>query len=402
MLDLWQSLNNRDIALLIWGSVFLVFAAMVARSHVKPLLRAFLSPKVSGVFLALLANAAMAVWGLWRVGLWEMTHLKDSIVWFLTVACVSVFQVLKARENPRLFWDLVWQSLGFTAAIGFITNTYVLSLGWELFLVPAVSLVASMSVVADHYPKHRVLRRPLRLLLTGIGFALAVFAFRQLYLGFGDLLTWATAKQFLLAPTLTFLSLPTLYLFALWAQYEEHFLRIGIWLKDKPELIRYAKRRTLVSCGLNLARLGKLKGEYYVQFQESRTEGAVAEITRKFARRPKPRQLCGEVVRTRIVPYKLPANGQAAQMVLIDWKNTSDEAVNAAFADIVPYDADGERLPSGAEDYCIYRSGGDSESEVEPGQIYVEPEEQGFILLSSVFGQAARVEARITRLIADH
>ncbi|HUD21132.1 MAG TPA: hypothetical protein VMQ44_03645, partial [Candidatus Saccharimonadales bacterium] len=46
------------------------------------------------------------------------------------------------------------------------------------------------------------------------------------------------------------------------------------------------------------------------------------------------------VVRTRLVPYDLPANGQSAQMVLTDWVNTSDVPAGAAYADITAYDAD--------------------------------------------------------------
>ncbi|MDO8649750.1 MAG: hypothetical protein Q7K33_00305 [Candidatus Berkelbacteria bacterium] len=99
------------------------------------------------------------------------------------------------------------------------------------------------------------------------------------------------------------------------------------------------------------------------------------------------------------MPYTLPANGQLVQKVLIDWKNTSDLPAGAAFADIVAYDADGEKLQSGTKDYCIFSYDGCEESKILPGKTYIEPDDDGYVLLSNAFGRAEHVEAKITKLL---
>ena len=399
MRELWESLNNRELALLFWGGVFAVFGIVVARSHLKSLLKAFLAPKVSGVFAALAAYVVCIVLILASWKIWDASLLKDTIVWFFTVGCVALFQASQAGKNPHLFRDLVLDSLKLTVVIEFVRDTYVLPFGWEMVLVPAITFIACMSIIADNRKEHKILRKPLKTILGVLGFSLVGFAFYQLYLAFNDFATWKTAKEFMLEPALTFLAVPFFYLFALVVNLEGHFMRLGFWLDEKPELLKYAKGQSLLASHLSLRRLARLKGEYYVELRDATSKEQVGRLTQEFANKPEPKQLKGEVVRTRIIPYMLPANGQQAQKVLIDWKNTSDMAAGAAFADIVAYDADGDELLSGAKDYCIFSYDGNEETKVKPGEVHVEPDEEGFILLSNAFGIADRVEIRLTRLL---
>lgn len=401
MRELWESLNNRELALLIWGAAFLVFGALVARPHIKPLLKAFFVPKVSGVFAALAAYVVGVVILLASFKVWDTSLLKDTIFWFFTVGCVALFPAMKAGEQPHVFRDLVLDSLKLTAVIEFVRDTFVLPLGWELVLVPVVTLLACMSIIADSHKEHKILRKPLKTLLGLFGFALVGYAFYQLYLAFRDFVSWETAREFMLEPALTILTVPFFFIFAFWVNLENHFVRLSFWLDKRRDLLPAAKRQSILASRLSLRRLAKLKGEFYVELQSAKNKAAVRELTRKFAAKPEPRQLKGEVVRARILPYKLPANGQLVQMAVIDWKNTSDTPIGAAFADITAYDADGDELQSGAKDYCIFSHDGTDESKIKPGEVYVEPEDEGFVLLSNPFGVAERIEVKLTRLLED-
>lgn len=102
-----------------------------------------------------------------------------------------------------------------------------------------------------------------------------------------------------------------------------------------------------------------------------------------------------EVVRARVVPFTT-AMGEAAQMVLIDWKNTGGTPIRTVYADIIPIGADGTVLESGASDYTIFAAEEESEA-VQPGRVYREPNGEGFVLFPA-YGLAVRARARITRV----
>ena len=86
-------------------------------------------------------------------------------------------------------------------------------------------------------------------------------------------------------------------------------------------------------------------------------------------------------------------------MVMIDWKNCNSEPVYAAYANIVPFDADGQELGSGVKDYPVFFSETPA-SFVNAGETYIEPEGEGFVLLSNAFGKATRVDVEITKLLS--
>jgi hypothetical protein len=104
-----------------------------------------------------------------------------------------------------------------------------------------------------------------------------------------------------------------------------------------------------------------------------------------------------EVVRARVVPYKNP-NGKRMQEVLVDWKNIGETTIRAVDADIIPYDARGNRLDDNAyDDYAIYAVS-DVDPGVAPGHTYREPRGSGF-KLTLESGAAKRVEVRITETV---
>ncbi|MEX0642957.1 MAG: dienelactone hydrolase family protein [Pirellulales bacterium] len=119
--------------------------------------------------------------------------------------------------------------------------------------------------------------------------------------------------------------------------------------------------------------------------------------------RPKPVKVMSgpsaEVIRTRLVPFTTPG-GVRTQMVLVDWKNTGTTIIRAADADIIPYDARGNRLDSGWKGKPIYAVD-DSSPGIAPGETYVEPKGKGYILMPIDPGtpKAAKVVIKITEVV---
>ncbi len=101
-----------------------------------------------------------------------------------------------------------------------------------------------------------------------------------------------------------------------------------------------------------------------------------------------------EVTGVRIVPFTT-AQGKSTQMVLVDWKNTGTAPLSAVFADITAYDAGGNKLPTSTTQKCVFAVFKDDER-IQPGDSYISPDGEGFILLPSpVHTSASRATATI-------
>jgi hypothetical protein len=101
------------------------------------------------------------------------------------------------------------------------------------------------------------------------------------------------------------------------------------------------------------------------------------------------------IVQTRLVPFTT-AQGQAAKMVLIDWRNTGTAPVKEIHASLTAYDASGSRLQSSVSDYTVFYVEKEARA-VQPGATYREPEGEGWILFP-FYGTATRVSVRLTRV----
>ena len=314
---------------------------------------------VSGVFLALAAYVVAAALVLRRIGFWDTAVLKDTIFWFVTVACASVFRAAGGAESRRMFRDLVRDSFAITAILVFFVNSFVFSLPAEMILVPAATLLVLVTAVVEGSREYRSLRPVFRALSGGVGLAFVAVTIQRLLPSVGEFASWQHAREFLLEPILTLCVIPFFLLFANVCEYGKQFVLIDHWLKGKPRLARFAKWRMILSAWLSLKKLEKLRGDFYLRIEEAPDKETIAGVIREFVSRREPKSLPGRLVNTRLEPFQMASTGKPATMVLVDWQNTSDRSVESAYADIEPFDADDEPLPFGAKDYCIFHACGD-------------------------------------------
>lgn len=405
MIAVLSALSNREMALLVWSMVGLIFAMRVAGPQVQGVLRAFF---VRAIFMSLMllgAYVSTVVFALYKYGFWHPDLLKDTIIWFVVTATVTLCDsVNKGKENLKFFRDLLFDNLKVAVALEFVIDTFVMPLGWELVLVPVAFALGAFNAIADSRDENSVTRKPINFLIGCMSLVILSYAVFELITGFREFSTVATLREFLLAPILRASCLPFFLAFALWIGYQELFIRVELWMRDKPGLCRIAKLQCLRTCTVHFDRLAKLKGKFYLELQESDSPVAVSEIVGRYAY-PAPIDpadvLTGEVVAARLIPFELASNGAAAQMVLIDWKNTSNRAIAAAWAEITPFDEQGKKLEGGSPEQCVFSYEDNNMEKIEPGETYIEPDGLGFVLFPMIHSWANHVEVRMVRFEAD-
>ena len=71
-----------------------------------------------------------------RVHAWDLSLLKDTLLWYFGVATVMFFSAHEATRGSRSFRSLVLKNLQFAIVLEFIVNLYVFNIFVELLLVP--------------------------------------------------------------------------------------------------------------------------------------------------------------------------------------------------------------------------------------------------------------------------
>ena len=205
--------SSREIAVAIWAGVFL-FAGLLSsdvRLSFFSVARAFFRSRILvWIGLMLLYTAGM-VGLLYIVNLWNVTLLKDTLLWFGLTGFVIAFSYATSRYSESIFSTIAADSFKVVIVFEFLVNTYTFPLAVELVMIPVI-VVATMLYEFARRQGNEVVAKFLLAALAVTGFNILGWS---LWLARSDLCSlWTidTARAILLAPLLSVLFVPFLYL----------------------------------------------------------------------------------------------------------------------------------------------------------------------------------------------
>ena len=249
--------NNREIATAIWVLVIfiLILFKRDIRKTVLNVIKAFI--KILPSIFLMIAYTTGIVIILYRVNFWNVSLLKDTIVWFcLTGILMSVISVT-SKTDQNLFRKLIIDNIKIVMVIEFIVNTYTFSLAVELVIIPIVTFIVILGVVAETNERFSIVAKLTNGLQIIIGIVILIYAISNVvsdYQNFGSL---DTLRKFLLPILLTVLYLPFIYFMLLFSTYELLFMRLNLGYEKSKKLKRYAKSKIIRHCLLSLKKVKK-------------------------------------------------------------------------------------------------------------------------------------------------
>jgi hypothetical protein len=126
-----------------------------------------------------------------------------------------------------------------------------------MIVIPIVSVIVILNAFAESKKEYKQVSKLLNFVLGVFGLYLLAFTFREVILDFQNFATLRNLRDFCLPPLFSIALLPFVYMMALLIQYEGLFLRIDFANKNL-DLAKYAKRRVLTACHINLSKLSKV------------------------------------------------------------------------------------------------------------------------------------------------
>lgn len=231
MSEFYKLLSNREISILIWS--FVIFAILIISSKgsfgkLLNVIKALFSKKFIPFYITFLVYFFLIIFLLNKFSIWELGLYKDFIYWFLTTGIVLFFNS-NNLNTIKDFVKVILTSTSLTIILEFIVGFYNFSLISELILIPIVTFISLLSLVAEMKnddPNTKVVANILKGILTIIGFGILVYGIYQLITHYTDFLTLSNLKSFLLPPIFTLLFLPLIYFTVLYIKYERAFMNL--------------------------------------------------------------------------------------------------------------------------------------------------------------------------------
>jgi hypothetical protein len=252
--------NNREIATAFWLVLFATWALRKAdiRKSLAAVPRAFLRLKIVVPVCLMALYTAAAVMLLAAVGLWNVSLLKDTIVWFCVSGMAMTMRFVTSREAENIFRKVMADSIKIVIVLEFLVNTYTFSLPAELIIMPILTLIAMMDAVASLDKKYSEVAKVTRGAQTLAGFVILAIVVSRAISDLQNLQSLDTLSSIILAPLLCLLFCPCVYVMALLSDYELVFLRLDCGMEKDRRLRQHVRRRILMHAGLSLKKVHHL------------------------------------------------------------------------------------------------------------------------------------------------
>lgn len=277
--------NNREIAIAFWLLVLLAWMLRTAdfRKSLAGVVRAFCRFKILAAVWLMLLYVAAVVALLSAAGFWKIALLKDTIVWFCVSAMAMMMRYVTSVDAENIFHKVLVDSIKVVILLEFLANTYSFSLPAELIIVPLLTLIAMVDVVASLDRKDSAVAILTKGMQTVIGFVILAIALSRAISDLRNLQSLDTVRSIALAPLLSLLLSPFLYVMVLISKYELVFLRLDFDIGKERGLKGYARRRIIMHAGLSLKRLQHLLGSHPADLMHIQTEADVDRLLQSSA-----------------------------------------------------------------------------------------------------------------------
>jgi len=174
------------------------------------------------------------------MGWWSVANLKTTILWLVTFAFVTMFEVATAKNRKAGLGKITAEILSVAVLVTFIAELYSFPLIVELIALPFVTIVVLMAEMAKHKPEHALVGKLMGCLSGLIGFSYIGFSLWKSIELWRDTFTRANWLELVIPIILSVAFLPFLYAWRIYVAYNEIFTTISIFGIDRA-LVPYAR-----------------------------------------------------------------------------------------------------------------------------------------------------------------
>ena len=245
--------SNRELAQGLWYILFLVwcYTKTEIRIGIQNLIKAFCVKEITiPIGLMFLYITIIIIW-LYRVNLWNISQLKNTILWFIFTAIISFLNISSIAEKSDYFITTVKKNLKFLVVIEFLISFYSFDFWIEFILFPIISILAAMLVLAQSDNKYKIVEKFIHNISLLLGSILILYTLYKLITDFNDFAQINTVYDFITPLILTFLFLPFIYFLVIFINYEKIFFTLELFINDSS-LIKYAKFNLIIKFKTNI------------------------------------------------------------------------------------------------------------------------------------------------------
>lgn len=224
------------------------------RSNIYGLLRISSNRKILLPFFIMAIYTVVCIFYFSKLSIWDYKYIKDIILWVLFIGITLCYNAAVTEE--RLYYiEVLKSNLKFIVVIEFIVSLYTFSIIIEVFLVLFATMIVIIQSVIKYYENLEMIKKLIAFLQIIFGSFIFYASIKNILLNYEELNALELAVTFSIPLIMTIMFLPVAYVFGLYSNYEQLYLRLKFRLSKDKKLNKKVKLQILLKCKLSLKKI---------------------------------------------------------------------------------------------------------------------------------------------------
>lgn len=165
-------LSTREWATVIWAFIFFVYAMVhrQIREAFWKVVKIFFGKKLRILWGIILLYVLGITLIFYHLPFWDNVYIKDIIVWFLFSGLIYCMNAVSQEADEEYIRKVLKDNLKLTAILEFIISTFTFNIWVELAIIPIITMIVMMNVIAERKEEYEKVHKLLDIVLAVAGF----------------------------------------------------------------------------------------------------------------------------------------------------------------------------------------------------------------------------------------
>lgn len=277
-------LSTREWATLIWGCIFMLYVLCHSeiRKSLWNVIVIFFDKKLRILWEIILLYVLTITMVFCYLPIWENIYIKDIIIWFLFSGLIYCMNAVSSEADETYIKKILKDNLKFTMILEFFMSTFTFSIWIELAIIPVITIITVMNVIAERKEEYKSVHKLLDSILVIAGFWIFYETIKIGINEYKQLNIINTLVSFMIPIVYLILIIPLEYILELYSKYEVLFLRMT-FKEEKDKRIRLHHRTAIFrECNFSVRKILLFQREYMIQMYALMKEDEFNQLMQKF------------------------------------------------------------------------------------------------------------------------
>lgn len=253
--------STRELATAFWVGAILIAVGMAIVTNKKirqgfiGVLKCFFNRKLRKLWEIYFLYIGIITLMFSRFPIWKNIYLKDIILWTFFSGLTICMNAVAGEADEKYISKVLKDNIRFTVVTEFLLSTFTFSLWVELIIIPIMTAITLLDVVAAQKSETVAVHKLLQSVIAFIGLCLVFQTVKVGIREYRELNVINTLVSFFIPIVYLLLVTPLEYAFELYSKYEMLFIQMHFKEPSDKMVRRKRHLKVIKVCGLSVKRI---------------------------------------------------------------------------------------------------------------------------------------------------